>query len=171
MKSGIGRMVGNGSCANAGPRVVQLTDVDYTSLSPLNLARVRRLLLQEAGTPNPQNLVIDLSRVQRFGASFLGVLVDTWDQLRVNNRRLILRGLTPEGTRLIQKLRLDKLFDVDCSSRSAMEVIRQPGANKTQSVVRIRESEVAWDSSLVRLEYIGEDGVPIRSVIVRRAQR
>jgi hypothetical protein len=105
--------------------------------------------------------VLDLSLVHFFGAGFVGVLVDTWAQLRAQDRQLVLRGLTPFCARLIRALHLHKLFAIDNHVPTAVE--------ESESIlVRIRKSDVAWDADMMRLEYVGDDGTPIRCVIVPR---
>jgi anti-anti-sigma factor len=82
-------------------RVIRLAEAEYGSLDTEKLARVRRLLLDQAEKPNPPYLVVDLSEVHYLGASFIGMLVDTCDRLRRRSRRLVLCGLTPYCSKLI----------------------------------------------------------------------
>jgi anti-anti-sigma factor len=147
--------------AGAGASVVQLAGCEYASSDGARLGRLRRLLVRLASEPGPEPLVLDLSLVHFFGAGFIGVLVDTWAQLRAQDRQLVLRGLTPFCARLIRALHLHKLFAIDNDVPTAVE--------ESESIlVRIRKSNVAWDADMVRLEYVGDDGTPIRCVIVPR---
>ena len=155
-------------------KVLELSGPEYGSHDE-RLQLVRRLMQDMADEPAPQCLVIDLSQVHYFGASFIGVLVNAWDQLRKQHRRFAICGLTPYCARLIQILQLDKLFDVYPTLRVLREKISQQSHGQKQEVtsgeIRIHRSDVAWDPNLVRLEYIGHDQVPIRSVIVPRGER
>ena len=154
-------MLEKGVRAGAGTSVVQLAGCEYASSDGARLGRLRRLLLRLASEPGPEPLVLDLSLVHFFGAGFIGVLVDTWAQLRAQDRQLVLRGLTPFCARLIRALHLHKLFAIDNHVPTAVE--------ESESIlVRIRKSDVAWDADMVRLEYVGDDGSPIRCVIVPR---
>jgi anti-anti-sigma factor len=151
--------------------VVRLPDAQYGSLDLGRLARVHRLLLDQAEKPNSRFLIVDCSAVHKFGARFAGILVDTWDRLRRCNRQLVLCGLTPYCTKLLQILHLDKLFVLYSTEQVALrETARhvRPGNRAPSSRVWVRKSEVAWDGEMVRLDYIGDDGVPIRSIILPR---
>jgi anti-anti-sigma factor len=156
----------------AGASVVQLPEPEYGSLDGEKLERVRRLLLDFANQPGPLPLVVDFSNVHFIGASFIGVLVDTWDQLKKHNRPMALCGLRPYCAQLVRILHLDKLFDIYPTRGIALEKIgnhidREAG-ERTTGRIRIETSEVAWDPNMVRLEYLGDDDFPIRSVIVPR---
>jgi anti-anti-sigma factor len=152
--------------------IIRLTETAFGSLDTRKLERVRGLLSDQAEKPNPPNLIVDLSAVQFFGASFVGILVAAWDRLRKCDRKLLLAGLTPLCRKLVQTLQLDKVFEIFPTQTLALEHVGQhtphgDGAGRSPRV-RVRQSEVAWDPRMLRLEYVGEDGVPIRSVIVPR---
>ncbi len=157
-----------------GAMVVRLTEAEYGSLDTGKLARLRRLLLELAEQPAPPHLVVDLSQVHFFGARFIGVLLDTWDQLQKHSRRLALCGLTPYCAKVIRTPHLDKLFDTYPTQWAALEKIAQHvhgGDQEPPSThVRVQVSDVSWDANMVRLEYVGDDDVPIRSVIVPRRE-
>src|SRR5262249_20187020 len=95
--------------------------------------------------------------------------VDTWDLLRKGGRRLALCGLTPYCFRFLRTLHLDKVFDIYATPKAALENKGQHGQRGEERAhiapVRVHISEVAWDPDLVREEYVGDDDVPIRSVI------
>jgi anti-anti-sigma factor len=151
--------------------VVTLPDAHYGSLDAERLARVHRLLLDQADKPNARFLIVDCSAIHYFGARFAGVLVDTWDRLRRSNRQLVLCGLTPYCTKLLQILHLDRLFVLYSTEQVALqETARhdQCGNRAPSSRVWMRKTEVAWDGEMIRLAYIGDDGIPIRSIIVPR---
>jgi anti-anti-sigma factor len=158
----------------AGASVVQLPEPEYGLLDGDKLEGVRRLLLDLANQPGPLPLIVDCSKVHFIGASFIGVLVDTWDQLKNHNQPMALCGLMPYCARLVRVLHLDKLFDIYPTGEIALEKIgnhsdREAG-DRTTGRIRIEESKVAWDANMVRLEYVGDDDFPIRSVIVPRQE-
>lgn len=155
---------------NSQAGLLELPGPEYSSQDKEGLGNVRTLIQDVAAKIDHEYLVIDLSQVHFFGASFIGILVNAWDQLKKRQRRLAICGLTPACGRLIQVLRLDTLFDVYPTQDSVFEKIsegirpdlRQSGQN------RVEISEVEWDKNLVRVEFIGGDDVPVRSLIESR---
>ena len=152
--------------------VVRLPEVEYGSLDDAKLARARRLLLDLANRPGPPHLIVDLSGVHYLGAGFIGVLVSAWAALNKQGRRLVLCGLNPYCARLFHTLHLDRLFAICPSLQAALGEIGallRTGAGEGRSApVRVQVSAVGWDPGLLRLEYLGDDGEPIRCVIVPR---
>jgi anti-anti-sigma factor len=152
-----------------GTCLVRLAQVEYGSLDTAKLARLRELLAYLAARRDARRLVLDLSKVEYFGAGFVGVLVDTWQLLNQAGRRLALCGLTPYCARLIRAMHLEKLFDVERTPDSAQDRLAEPGTRRGKSspanLVRVRLSEVAWNPEMVREEFIDDDGVPMRTVI------
>jgi anti-sigma B factor antagonist len=152
--------------------VVRPPEVAYGSLDEEKLARVRRLLLGVASQPGPRHLIVDLSDVHYFGARLIGIVVSTWHELNKQDRRLILCGLNPYCAQLLQTLHLEKLFAVHPTPEAALAGVGaqlQAGAGDALSTpVRARVSGVGWAPDLLRLEYVGDDGEPIRCVIVPR---
>jgi anti-anti-sigma factor len=152
--------------------VVRLPEVAYGSLDEKKLARVRRLLLGVASQPGPPYLIVDLSGVHYFGARLIGVVVSAWDELNKQGRRLILCGLNPYCAQLLQTFQLGRLFAIHPTPEAALAGVGAqlyPGAEGALSApVRTRVSGVGWGPDLLRLEYVGDDGEPIRCVIVPR---
>src|SRR5262249_9003084 len=97
-------------------------------------------------------LVIDLSHVHFFGASFVGTLVTAWSRLRNRQRHLAICGLTPFCAGLIQVLHLDKLFDIYPTQEMVLEKITQSVVNEGQELIprqnRLAMSEVDWNKNL-----------------------
>jgi anti-anti-sigma factor len=153
--------------------LVRLAQAEYGSLDAEKLTRLRELLANLAAQRGVRRLVLDLSNVQYFGAGFVGILVDTWHLLSQAGGGLALRGLTPYCARLIRVMHLDKLFDVEHPPES-LDRPAEPGTSREKSApagsVRVRLSEVAWSPEMVREEFIGDDGEPIRSVIRPRVR-
>jgi anti-anti-sigma factor len=152
--------------------VVRPPEVAYGSLDEEKLSRVRRLLLGVASQPGPPYLIVDLSGVHYFGARLIGIVVSAWDELNKQNRRLILCGLNPYCAQLLHTLHLEKLVAIHPTLEAALAGVGaqlQPGAGGALSApVRARVSGVGWAPHLLRLEYVGDDGEPIRCVIVPR---
>ncbi len=153
--------------------LLELPGPEYSSHDDERLGHVRRLIQDLAEKADRQYLVIDLSRVHFFGASFIGILVNAWDQLKGSQRHLAICGLTPYCAKLIQVLHLDKLFDIHPTQEIVLEKINlslRAGQETRSRQNRLEISEVDWDKNLVRLEFIGDDNVPIRSIIERREE-
>ena len=152
-----------------GTCLVRLAQAEYGSVDIAKLARMHELLAYLAARRDARRLVLDLSNVQYFGAGFVGVLVDTRRLLYQAGRQLTLCGLKPFCARLIRVMHLDKLFDVENPTDSAPEQPLEPRTKKVKAVsantVRVRLSSVAWNPEMVREEFIGDDDVPIRTVI------
>jgi anti-anti-sigma factor len=152
--------------------MVRLPEAGYGSLDEAKLARARRLLLGLASQPGPPHLLVDLSGVHYLGAGLVGVVVSAWDELRKRGRRLVLCGLAPPCARLFRTLHLDKLFAIHPTRQAALGEVGAllcAGAGEDRSApVRVQVSEVGWDPDLLRLEYLGDDGEPVRCVIVPR---
>jgi anti-anti-sigma factor len=107
--------------------LLKLTDEEYGSHDQAKLMEVRQLLLDEANQDGPPCLILDLSEVRHFGASFAGILVATSNQLKTQNRRLALCGLNPVCAELIQVLRLDKVLDIYPTAEIALEEMDEEG--------------------------------------------
>jgi anti-anti-sigma factor len=162
--------VGSMNHPEEGRCLVRLAHAEYGSLDAAKLARLLELLAYLAARRDARPLVLDLSNVQYFGAGFLGVLVDTWHLLNQSGRRLALCGLTPYCARLIRVMHLEKLFDIEHPPESSvLHGPHEDGACREKSAstgsIRVRFSEVVWSPEMVREEFIGDDGEPIRSVI------
>ena len=157
--------------ANSQASLLELPGPEYCSLDDESLRQVRSLIQDLAEKTDRQYLVIDLSQVQFFGACFIGILVSAWDELKKRQRHLAICGLTPMCARLIQVLHLDKLFDIYPTPETVFEKIGHPvqmGGQESPGQNRLEISEVDWNKNLLRLEYIGGDNVPIRSILKPR---
>lgn len=99
--------------AGAGAVVVRMPGGNYGSLHVEKLADTHRLLMNVADGLETLPLVIDLSDVHSFGASFISVLLETRNRLRETGRKLAVCGLNPHAVELFRILRLDELFDID----------------------------------------------------------
>jgi len=150
--------------------VVRLPEAAYGSLDDAKLARARRLLLGLVNRPCPPHVIADLSGVHYLGARFIGIVVCAWDELKKQGRRLVLCGLNPHCARLFHALHLDSLFTIRPSLEAALGVIggqlRSAAGEVRTASIRVQVSDVGWDPGLLRLEYLGDDGEPIRCVIV-----
>ena len=161
------------SDVNTQASLLELPGPEYGSHDEESLGHVGSLIQDLAEKTDRQYLVIDLSKVHFFGARFIGTLVSAWHKLKKRQRHLAICGLTPFCARLIQVLHLDRLFDIYPTQESVFEKIgrslpmrgqESPGQN------RLEISEVDWNKNLVRLEYIGGDNVPVRSIIKARGE-
>ena len=152
--------------------VVRLPEVEYGSLDTAKLAQARGLLLSLASQPSPPHLIVDVSGVHYLGAVFIGIVVSAWDELKKHGRQLVLCGLNPYCARLFHTLHLDRLLTIRPSPQAALEeigaLLRSGAGEGGTAPVRVQVSAVGWDPDLLRLEYLGDDGEPIRCVIVPR---
>jgi anti-anti-sigma factor len=158
---------------NSQASVLELPGPEYSSHDEESLGHVRNLIRDLAEKMDRKYLVVDLSKVQFFGARFIGILVSAWDQLKKRQRHLAICGLTPFCAKLIQVLHLDKLFDIYPTQETVFEKIGrsvQMGGQESPGQNRLEISEVDWNKNLLRLEYIGGDNVPIRSIIKPREE-
>jgi anti-anti-sigma factor len=174
MKQAIGKIAGAPFPAESDVVVVRLVEAAYGSLDNAKLAQARRLLLDLANQPGPPHLIIDLSGVHYLGGGFIGIVVYAWDELKKQGRQLVLCGLNPYCARLFHTLYLDRLFAIWPSLEAALEAIgaqlRAAAGEGRAALVRVEVSDVGWDPHLLRLEYLGDDGEPIRCVIVPRRE-
>jgi anti-anti-sigma factor len=171
MKPASGTIAGARLPAESDVVVVRLPEAGYGSLDDANLARARRLL-DLANQPGPPYLIVELSGVHYLDAGFIGIVVSAWDELKKQDRRMVLCELNPYCARLLRTLHLDRLFAIHPTLQAALEEIGahvRAGAGEGRTApVRVQVSDVVWDPDLLRLEYLGEDGEPIRCVIVPR---
>lgn len=169
MSTATNRLVNTNPQFDTSFSVIRLCKAEYGSLDAGKLAGVRQLLLSEAEKTTAHCLVVDLSAVHYFGASLVGILVAAWDVLKKRNRQMVLCGLTPFCSKLIQTLYLDRLFDIVPDQRAAWEIVRRDSAGRNRAAhspgIRIQKSDVSWAPNLMRVDFIGADGGSIRSVI------
>ena len=172
MKPASGKIAGARLFAGSDVVVVRLPEAGYGSLDDGKLARARQLLLGLANQPRPPSLIVDLCGVHYLGARFIGIVVSAWVELQKHDRRLVLCGLNPYCAGLFHTLHLDRLLAIRPTTQAALEEIepdlRSGDRERGTAAVRVQVSEVAWDPDLLRLEYLGDDGEPIRCVIVPR---
>jgi anti-sigma B factor antagonist len=73
-------------------------------------AAAAREALHEALALGDGDLVVDLSGVDLFDATGLGVLVGTHRRARVAGRRLVLSNATPRVARMLSLTRIDRII-------------------------------------------------------------
>jgi anti-anti-sigma factor len=171
MKSASAKIAGTDICANSDVLVVRLPEAGYGSLDGDRLARARRLL-GLANQPGPACLIVDFSDVQYLGAGLIGIVICAWDELRKQGRTLVLCGLNPYCTRMFHTLHLYSLFAIHPTLHAALGEIEPHSdrGGRTAPPVLVQVSEVGWDPELLRLEYLGDDGEPLRCVFVPRRE-
>ena len=79
---------------------------------------VRQQLL--AAGPQQTRLVIDCSRITRFGAGFLAVLVGIHQRLGARPGDVVLAGLSPLAESILRITRVDRLFVVCATVEEAL---------------------------------------------------
>jgi anti-anti-sigma factor len=173
MKPASAKIAGAVLCAKSDVVVVRLPEAGYGSLDGAKLAQARRLLLGLANQPGPPHLIVDLSEVHYFGAGLIGIVVSAWDELKKQGRQLVLCGLNAYCARLFHTLHLYSLFAIHPTLQAALgeiEATRCAEEGRTAPPIRVQVSDVGWDPELLRLEYLGDDGEPLRCVIVPRRE-
>ena len=83
---------------------------DCGSLCWPTLARLRLVLLAASDATTSPVLVLSLTNVQRGGAAFISVLLETHHRLRRSGRRLKLRNMRWQIAGLLNTCRLTNLF-------------------------------------------------------------
>jgi anti-sigma B factor antagonist/stage II sporulation protein AA (anti-sigma F factor antagonist) len=155
-----------------GATIVELNDLEYGSMNDLGLEQISSVLLSVADETNPPSLIVNLSKVEFLGARLIGVLVSAWKRLKRREGRMALCGLTPACAKLARVLCLDKLFEIYPTQRMALQATSGCVVGRTRHGapvrIRIRVSDVKWDSKKVRLEYLTDSQSPIYSRILPR---
>jgi anti-anti-sigma regulatory factor len=83
---------------------------DCGSLGWLTLARLRLFLLAASDATTSPVLVLSLTNIQRGGAAFIGVLLETHHGLQRSSRRLKLRNMQQQVAGLLNTCHLTNLF-------------------------------------------------------------
>jgi stage II sporulation protein AA (anti-sigma F factor antagonist) len=83
-------------------------------------ARLREQMQRIAGERGFSIILLDISKVPRLGMSFVGVLLEIWERLREDGRRLVVCGPTPQCLPLLRVLRLHRLFEIYPTERAAL---------------------------------------------------
>ncbi|MBI3462486.1 MAG: STAS domain-containing protein [Planctomycetes bacterium] len=100
--------------------VVQMPQRALSSSDEVVLEHARRFLLELADKAQPPYLIVDLSRMESFGAAFLNVLVRVWQRLREREGQLAVCGLRPRCAELVCLFRLDRLFPLYPTPQAAL---------------------------------------------------
>jgi anti-anti-sigma factor len=83
-------------------------------------------LLSAIEGPTPV-LLVDLSRVQFFGSSFIEVLFRAWNRIQQQpGGRFALCGLTPNCAEVIEVTNLDRLWEIFPTRDAALAAMGQP---------------------------------------------
>ncbi len=90
---------------------ILIFEPDASGMEILNSAVLEELLLTLVHDAESPCVILDLSALPAFGASFLTALLLMRDQLTIRGGRLVLSGVSPFGEELLNLTRLDTVFE------------------------------------------------------------
>lgn len=79
------------------------------------ITELREMFFNAMNTDGVNELVLDLSQVNRLDASGVSLFVSTKNSIERLNGRLILTRLQPQAYDLFARTNLDRYFDIRCS--------------------------------------------------------
>lgn len=103
-----------------------------TVIASVALEHMEPALMQDAGSllidalgreVNPQ-IVVDLSAIDYFGSSFLGLLLRCWKLAQSRNGTLVLAGVSPGVRDLLHVTSLDMVWPIYGNLREAIEALQ-----------------------------------------------
>jgi anti-anti-sigma factor len=96
----------------------------YENLDGTHLEELSKVILDVANTADPPRVVLDLSRTEFFGSSFIEVLFRAWNRLNAREKgRFAISGLTPYCREIIDTTHLDRLWKLYDTSDSAVAAL------------------------------------------------
>jgi anti-anti-sigma factor len=84
----------------------------YDSVADQKLSEFAALVLDEARTCEPPNLVLDLTNTQYIASNFVELLIRVWKQLKGRGGVLALCGMQPLCAEVVHIMRLDSVLSV-----------------------------------------------------------
>jgi anti-sigma B factor antagonist len=101
-----------------------LVSVALEQMEPALLQDAGSLLLDALGRgANPQ-IAVDLSAIDYFGSSFLGLLLRCWKLAQSRNGTLVLAGASPRVRELLHVTSLDMVWPIYGNLREAIEALQ-----------------------------------------------
>ena len=98
--------------------------VALEQMEPALLQDAGSLLLDVLGSEvNPQ-IVVDLSAIDYFGSSFLGLLLRCWKLAQTRDGTLVLAGLSPRVRDLLHVTSLDMVWPIYANPREAIDALQ-----------------------------------------------
>ena len=93
---------------NSRATVVYVTgNIDWTTAADLRFE-----ILQRVAFDSPSQVIVDLEGVHRVDSSGVGTLVESWHKTNENGIRFALSGVSASLRRVLERIRLDTLFDI-----------------------------------------------------------
>ena len=99
----------------------------YESLDEDAIEEVGSVLLREAATVEPPQLVLDFARTELIGSSFLELLVRVWKRLCHRGGALTLCGVNPFCAEVLHVTRLDTLWETYGTRAEALAAVADAG--------------------------------------------
>ena len=96
---------------------------EYENLEESLLDQIQAYLLETADEIDPPYLVVDLSRTQFFGSSFIEVLFRVWNRIKKRDGRFALCALRDYCDEVIQITNLDRVWGIYPDQDSAVDGI------------------------------------------------
>ncbi len=96
---------------------------DYDSLDYETLEKIGQLLLSEAAKADPPKLILDLSQTQFIGSSFIELLIRSWKRLKERDGTMVLCGVRPFCTEVLQITQLTSLWKIYASRTEALDAV------------------------------------------------
>jgi anti-sigma B factor antagonist len=90
-------------------------------LDPSLIDGAAALLLEPLRHQEAPMLIVDLSRVDFFGSTFLGLLIRCWKLALVRGGMMALSGVSPRARELLRQTSLDVVWPIYADRREAME--------------------------------------------------
>lgn len=101
-----------------------LASVSLEQMEPALLQDAGSLLLDVLGSEvNPQ-IVVDLSAIDYFGSSFLGLLLRCWKLAQSRDGTLVLAGVSPRARDLLHVTSLDMVWPIYGNLREAIDALQ-----------------------------------------------
>jgi anti-anti-sigma factor len=99
---------------------------EYENLNAAELEDLKGLLLKTAVEAQPPLVLLDLSRLQYFGSSFIEALIRVWNHLNARpGGRMSLCGLTANCREVVGFTHLDRLWSVFETREEAVRSLRK----------------------------------------------
>lgn len=94
------------------------------SFDPGLVERAATLMLEPLSRLETPLLVVDLSRVDYFGSSFLSLLLRCWRLTTSKNGQMVLSGVSPRARELLHLTSLDLVWPIYATQREAVEALQ-----------------------------------------------
>ena len=109
-----------------GPVTVVELDESYDALDVAGHEAIAKLLLEQARSADPPQLVLDFSRTNYFGSSFIELLFRVWKRLRDRGGQLAVCRLSPFCGDVLRVARVESLWRIYETRAAAVAGVSAP---------------------------------------------